>query len=114
MKVEIDATHLRFDPNDSKFVDSLCNDLPAFKEYYDYAESKPEAERIFAWVVCMYDLYTPLRTEIKDVYKRKVYAGSLVGLVVNKATAKYKQHVEDILIGRDEAVNNLIVIFSNS
>jgi hypothetical protein len=106
--VDIDATYLRFNPDAQHFYRDLCEDIPAFKEY-DEGHTIQIKTRIFAWIVCMYDLNTPLRREIKDLYKRKVYAGTLTGLTPHKVTGKYMEFVEKIFTGVDKNVNDLIV-----
>ena len=107
--VSIDHTYLRFNPSSPKFYDEICADIPVFDEYREH--KKPVLVRIFAWIVCMYDMNTPLRREIKDLYKRKVYAGTLTGLMPNKVSGKYKEFIEDIFVGQDEQVNKLIVAY---
>jgi hypothetical protein len=57
----------------------------------------------------MYDINSPLRLEIRDYYKRKVYAGTITGITPSKVSKKYMEYVEDIFLGKDKAVNNLIV-----
>jgi len=110
--VAIDATYLRFNPSSGKFHEDICKDIPAFREYSKTAVHKPPMQvRIFAWIVVMYDMHTPLRREINDLYKRKVYAGTLVGLTPHKVTGKYREFVENIFTGQDAEVNDLIVKF---
>jgi hypothetical protein len=111
-RVDIDATYLRFDPSKKDFYEKICADIPAFAEYQEHA--KPTLIRIFAWIVCMYDMNTPLRREIKDMYKRKVYAATLTGLTPNKVSGKYKEEVEKMMTGQDPKINNLIVQYISS
>lgn len=107
--VKIDATFMRFDPSDAGFYDKICSEIPSFKAYKEH--DKNTRLRIFAWVVCMYDQHTPIMKEVKDLYKRKVYAASLAGISPNKTSGKYKEFAEQILLGIDEGVNDLIVDF---
>jgi hypothetical protein len=106
-KIDIDAAHLRFDPSSRYFYEDICEDIPTFKEYNKH--SLGLRKKIFAWIVCMYDMNTPLRREIKDLYKRKVYAATLVGLNPLSTTGKYKNEIEKILTGQDKDVNELVV-----
>jgi len=109
-RVDIDATYLRFNPSKSKFYDNICADIPAFAEYDESSKhGQPTKLRVFAWIVCMYDLNTPLRREIKDMYKRKVYAATLTGLTPHKVSGKYREEIEAMLTGQDPKVNHLIV-----
>ena len=108
--VDVDHTYLRFNPSHHQFHDDICADISAFREYAEKCEhKKPMQVRIFAWVVCMYDLNTPLRREISDLYKRKVYAGTITGLTPHKVSGKYAEWVEQVFTGADKEVNNLIV-----
>lgn len=59
----------------------------------------------------MYDLNSPLRREIKDMYKRKVYAASLCGIRPNSASGKFKEWHEDMLSGQDKEINKLIAAY---
>jgi len=105
---EIDCTFLRFDPNHHKFYEDICEDMPSFKEYDDGLTIQMRI-RVFAWIVVMYDMNTQLRREIKDLYKRKVYAGNITGLTPHKVSGKYAEWVEKIFTGQNKVVNDLIV-----
>lgn len=111
-KVEIDASYMRYDPNSPKFLKKIQADIPAFADFKsDYVKTDSAKRRIFAWIVCMYDMNSPLRREIKDLYKRKVYTANLCGMSPNIVSGKYKEYVEKMLIGQDEKINLLIVKF---
>ncbi len=69
---------------------------------------------MFAWIVCMYDERTPLFREVKDMYKRKVYAATIVGIAPNKSTGKYREYAEELLLGTSPALNKLIVTYISS
>lgn len=110
--IDVDTTYLTFDINDPKFHDIICNAIPSYKKYEDeYMKTDEARTRLFRWIVLMFDRNTPLRREVTDYYKRKVYAGNLVGIKPNAASGKYKSHVEDILVGQDKKVNDLIIKF---
>jgi len=109
-QINVDGTYLRFDVNDPKFYEKITSEIPAFADYTaDYINGEHHKVKIFQWVVIMYDMHSPLRTQIKGLYDRKVYAANIVGLGQNKASGKFKDYVEDILIGLDTKVNDLIV-----
>ena len=109
---DLDTSRLRFDPNDPHFYEKICKDI---KEFGEYSKTNDRADqtnhRLYAWIVLMYDMNTPLRREIKDMYKRKVYAGTLVGLTPHKTSGKYREYVEKIFTGVDLGVNALIVAY---
>ena len=110
-KVEgVDCAYLKFDPNDSKFYQKITADIPAFAEYEsEYATAESTKVRLFSYIVLMYDMNTPLRREIQDLYKRKVYAANLCGIKPNATSGKYREYVENILAGVDRDFNDLIV-----
>jgi hypothetical protein len=110
--VNIDATYMRFDPSDVNFYKDICAAIPEFAEYKKLDDGS--RLRVFAWIVCMYDQHTPLMKEVKDLYKRKVYAATLTGINPNKATGKYKEYAEKLLLGTDKAFNKLIVSYISS
>jgi len=110
--VEIDPTYLRFKPDNPSLVKQMGDDMPAFRAYDEHDEITKQ--RVFAWIICMYDMNSTLRREIKDLYKRKVYAATLCGMNVSKSTGKYPDWIDKILTGTDEKVNSLIVSFISS
>lgn len=109
-RVDVDTSDMLFDPNSTEFYDTLCTDIPAFGEYKnEHAPSVLYKTRIFSWIALMYDMYSPIRREVKDLYKRKVYAGTLVGINTHKVSGKYREWVEKMLTGQDPDINKLIV-----
>jgi len=111
-RVDIDSTFLRFNPSNPKFYSQICADIPEFNNFKsEHAKAEITKVKIFSWIVVMFDMNTPLRREIKDLYKRKVYAATLCGMNPHPQTGKYKDWIENILTGQDEKVNNLIVKF---
>jgi len=113
--VEIDASFMRFDPSSPKFYKQITNDIPAFCEYKSvHFQAEIGRRKLFGWIACMFDPNSPLRREIKDLYKRKVYAGSICGFKPHSISGKFKEHIEDIFVGKDKEVNNLIVKFITS
>jgi len=113
-KVDLDFVRykMRFNPNSPQFYHDICKEIPAFSDYK--AQIGQMRIRVFTWIVCLYEPNSPLRREVKDLYKRKVYAGNLCGITIHKQTGKYKEWVEDMFIGKDKDVNNIIVKFISS
>jgi len=108
-KVAIEDDLMRFKPNDPHFVEKMSKEIPAFSDFkHDHVKSDTARKRIYAWICCMYDPNTPLRREIKDLWKRKVYAGTLTGLSIDGRSGKYQKWVEDLFTGQDAGVNHLI------
>ena len=111
-RVDIETAYLRFNPNSPKFLRSITKDIPAFWEYEsEFARTDTGKTRLFSWIAIMYDINTPLRREIKDLYKRKVYAASLCGITTHGSSGKYRECFENIFVGKDKDVNMLIVKF---
>lgn len=108
-KVDIDDSLMRFKLNDPHFVEKISKEIVAFAEFkHENVKSDIMRRRIFSWITIMYDPNTPLRREMKDLYKRKVYAGTLTGLTIDLRMGKYQQWIEDIFSGIDPSVNKLI------
>ena len=109
---DFDDSLLKFNPNRASFFRDIRAEIPAFASFgHEAANNDSTKMRVFAWIVIMYDPNTPLRREIKDLYKRKVYAASICGFAPNALTGKYKKYVEKFLLGQDPKVNFLIVQF---
>ena len=114
-QINIETAYLRFNPNSPKFLKTIIKEIPEFGKYHsDFARTDTGKTRLYSWIVIMYDLNTPLRREIKDMYKRKVYAGSLCGITPHAVTGKYRECFEDIFVGKDRDVNALIAKFISS
>jgi hypothetical protein len=114
-KIDFDGSMLRFDPNDPNFVQDLEGDIPAFKEFQiPEIKSDDMRRRLFTWIVIMYDLHTPLRTEIKSLYDRKTFAGSIVGFRVKLKTGQYAPWIEEMFLGKRSEVNDLVVKYISS
>jgi hypothetical protein len=104
--IDIEIGQLAYNINDSSFVDSISKDIPVFKNY-----KGDDKERLFQWVVLMYDMRSPTRRTINQYYLRKAYCANLVGFRVNKETNTFKESIEKALIGLDEDVNKLVVAY---
>lgn len=113
--IEVETAYLKYNPNDATFLKTIEAEIPAFGQYESESFKNAHARRrLFAWIVIMYDINTPLRREVKDLYKRKVYAGNLCGITPNSQSGKYRDCFEDIFVGKDKGVNDLIVKFITS
>ena len=110
--VDIDHSRLRFKPDHNSLVKLMGDDMPAFAAYNSH-EGAPK-RKLFAWIVCMYDMHSPLRREIRDLYKRKVYAATLCGFFPRKKGERYDEWIEKFLVGQDEEINELIVTYITS
>lgn len=111
-KIDIDHSRLRFRPDTKNIVEKMEADMPAFAAYKSQGETRKQ--KLYAWIICMYDLHTPLRREIKDYHKRKVYAATLCYIRPTKGTGKYSDWAEKFLTGQDLEVNKLIVAYITS
>jgi hypothetical protein len=104
--IDIETNMLAYNVNSDSFVDDISADIPVFKYF-----KGDDKERIFQWVVLMYDFHSPTRRTIKEYYLRKAYCANLVGFRVSKDTSQFKESVEKFLIGLDDDVNKLQVAY---
>ena len=110
-KVNIDTSSLSYDPNDPNFITDLEKNFPSFKEYEG---TKAIRFKLFAWIVIMFDINSPVRMEAKDYYERKVRCAGIVGMNPNSSSGKYKEDVEEILLGKNKEINKLSVDYITS
>jgi hypothetical protein len=111
-RIDLDTSLLRFDPNSPKFLKKLYKEIPAFAEYEsENVQADATKHRLFAWIVILYDMNSPLRREVKDMYGRKVRAAELCGITPNALSGKYRDYVEKMMLGQDPDINELVVKF---
>jgi len=110
LEMDLDDSLMRFKPTDPQFLEKIIKEIPLFGEFIHEQAKKPAARfKIAAWIACMYDPNSPLRREVKDLYKRKIYAGNIVGLKPEGHSGKYQKWLEDMFVGKDAMINKLVV-----
>jgi len=110
-KIQLETSKLSYDPNSPTFIKDLEKTFISFKEYKEEANLR---YKVFAWIVLMYDVQSPMRILAKDYYERKVKCAMSIGLNPSKKTGEYKEAIENILLGKNEDVNRLIVEYITS
>lgn len=92
-----------YDPNSPNFLTQI-EKLPEFKSF-----KHPMREDIFRYIALMYDLNTPMVSEVGDYYSRKRYCAELCGFP--KKDDEFEPEYEGILLMKDEVVTTFIIIF---
>ncbi len=100
---DIDTSRLLFDIKSIDFMGKIKTKIPIFASY----EGKIPVKKIFTYIVLMYDIGSPLWRDILDYYERKRMCAEM--LEFPKKKDKWITEVEDILIGRNDQVNAMIV-----
>lgn len=102
---DVDTSRLSFDIYSDTFIEELKEKIPEFNNY----QGKVNELSVFRWVVLLYDIKTPLRREIEDYYARLYTVASIVGFP--KSKNEFKQDAEEIILGRNDTVNDMIVSY---
>jgi hypothetical protein len=102
---DFDFSKCRYDPRSKDFITTISNDIPEFK-----SAPSDNRQKIFAYIVAIYDKNSPLHRKFPDYYQRKIQAADMVGLPRNRKGA-FTQASRDLLEGVDESVNRLIVSY---
>lgn len=103
---DVDCSRLSFDIYSDTFIEDLKEKIPEFNEY----EGKIAELSVFRWVVLLYDMRTPLLREIDDYYVRLYTVASMVGFP--KTKDEFLPEAEEIVIGKNDSVNNMIVAYT--
>lgn len=100
---DIDTSRLLYDIKSADFVEKIKNKIPVFKEY----KGKIPEKKIFSYIILMYDINSEFWRSVLDYYERKRVCAELVEF--KKVKGKWTQEVEDVLIGKNEEANTMIV-----
>lgn len=103
---EIITNKTRYDIHRSDLIIQMQEDIPAFAEY----KGKLPPKKTFQYVVIMYDPDSPMRREVGHYMQRKSACADIVGFG-KEANGKWVEHVEKMLIGKDEEVNKLVAAY---
>lgn len=101
---DIDSSRLLFDIKSPDFVKNIKHKI---KEFTEYKGDIPE-KKLFQWIVLMYDIRSDMRSTT-DYYLRKHESAEIVGMPKDKS--RWKKPIEDMLVGKDSVVNELIVAY---
>lgn len=107
---DYDFSGCLFNPSAPKFLTNI-HSIPAFKSY----DGKLPKSKVFAWIVMMYDLNSPMRRTITNYYDRKRMCAELAGWETGK-NGEFTEDVTKMLIGdarvRDNFSETVVAIYS--
>ncbi len=103
----LDTSRLKYNPKSDSFVKKISGDIPEFKKYRPRVLDR---EKVFSYVVLLYDFNTPVTYEVLDYYQKKSAVADMLGFAKGEDD-KWEDKVEEMLLGLDERVNELIVVF---
>ena len=93
-----------YDPTDEGLELKLKIDHPEFGDL-----PHADFDKVIRYAIYMYDKGSEYRTTYKDYSTRKRECAIKAGFKINKATRRFENSVEDILVGEDETANQIIV-----
>jgi hypothetical protein len=102
---DYDFSSCLFDPTKPKFLTSI-SEIPAFNLY----NGKLPKGKVFAWIVMMYDLNSPMRRTITNYYDRKRMCAELAGWETGK-NSEFAEDITKMLVGEDSEINGLITAY---
>lgn len=94
------------DPHTMGFLRDIKEAIPEFKQYKDKLPDK----KLFTWIVVMFDLNSPIRKTITNYYDRKKLSAEIAQFE-KKSNGEFDDEVTDMLLGKNERVNVLIVAY---
>lgn len=100
-------TSCLYDPEEKGFADKIAKSI---KEFGEFKKDRGYYERIFRWVVYVYDRQSPMVKEIPDLMMRKGEAAALAGYTTDEE-GRFEEEVEKFLLGKDDDVNGLVVAY---
>jgi len=95
-----------YDVHTMGFLKSIQEGIPEFNNYKGLLPKK----KLFTWIVIMFDLNSPMRKTITNYYDRKKMCAEIAQWE-KKSNGEFDDEVTDMLLGKDERVNVLIVAY---
>lgn len=105
LSTDYDFSDCKYDPRSSKFVDEICESIPAFDSYQG-----EERDRVFGYIVAMYDKRSPMRSKVPEYFERKIRCAELVHMPRSQSGA-FNDFTKEVLEGRNDDVNKLVVAY---
>ncbi len=102
---DINTSKFVCNPKSDDFLEEI-NKIPEFKEF----ESNHK-KAICTWVVLMNDIDSPISKEYTNLYMAKYISAEIAGFKKKKNNNKFQEEFENILIGLDEKVNELVAAY---
>jgi len=92
-----------FNPREHKLVENIEEAIPTFKAFTKIKDKK----KLYAWIVCVYDMRSPLRLGMGNYYERKRVCAEIVGWD-RDSVGHFPKEIERYILGMDKVVNSLI------
>ena len=102
---DINTKVLLYDPFNKDTALKLADKYEEFNFTFTNLTDK---RKIIAYIVLMYDLHSPLRVDIHDLFKRKRSAVQLAGFKAGDG-GYFEKKVEGAILGEDPGVNDAII-----
>ncbi len=99
----INTERFIFDPKRKDFI-SKIEQIPEFKDYQE-----KDRVKVFTWIVLMWDINSPIKRMFSDYYLQKNQSALIAGFRMRNS--KFISKDEEILLGKDPLVNNLISVY---
>jgi len=110
---DINTKVLLYDPFNKDTALKLAD---KYEEFNFTFTNLTEKRKVVSYVILLYDLHSPLRVDIHDLFERKRAAAKLAGFKVGSG-GYFDKKVEGAILGEDPDINNAIIryltFFSN-
>jgi len=107
---DIDTKKLRYNPKSKNFIKQLCEDIPEFAAYSGHGRKKLPKDKVCGFIAVLYDINSPMAYEVLDYYEKKSEAADMFDFD-RKEDGEWEEYVEDMLLGQNKEVNELIAAF---
>ena len=105
---DINTKVLLYDPFNKDTALKLADKYEEFNFTFTNLTDK---RKIIAYIVLMYDLHSPLRVDIHDLFERKRAAAQLAGFKVG-SSGYFDKKAEEAILGENEDVNKAIIRYT--
>jgi hypothetical protein len=110
---DINTKVLLYNPFDKSTALKLAD---KYEEFNFTFTNLTEKRKVVSYVILLYDLHSPLRVDIHDLFERKRAAAKLSGFKVGSG-GYFDKKAEDVMIGENHDINQAIIkyiaLFSN-
>jgi len=107
---DIDTKKLRYNPKSKNFIKQLCDDIPEFAAYSGHGRKKLPKDKVCGFIAVLYDINSPMGYEVLDYYEKKSEVADMFDFD-RKEDGEWEDYVEDMLLGQNKEVNELIAAF---
>ena len=106
-------SRMMFNVNQVPHNRSIPNAFPALKKVQEFRRNphlRLEKNRVLRYIILMYDKNSPFRKRFPDISRRKIEAAKYAGYKLEEG-GLFPEHVEDMLMGRIENANKMLVAY---